>query len=101
MKAASAFQGGVGSCKQDVCGAFSGGIVDLGILKGRSDLETDHSEAVSMANTYREAFIQRFGSTNYAELLKTVVDPVPEFTCKHLTKEVAGLLAEVIDNGVK
>lgn len=101
VKAASAFQGGVGKCKKDMCGAFSGGIVALGVLKGRSDLETDHSDAVFMANAYREAFIQKFDSTNCAELLKTIVDPDPEYTCKHLTSEAAGLLADVIEKGVE
>ena len=57
IKAASAFQGGIGKCKQDVCGALTGGVVALGILKGRTSTETDHSEAVLMANQFREAFI--------------------------------------------
>ena len=34
IKAASAFQGGIGKCKQDACGALTGGIVALGVLKG-------------------------------------------------------------------
>ena len=41
IKAASAFQGGIGKCKQDVCGALTGGVVALGILKGRNDPKTD------------------------------------------------------------
>ena len=33
--AASGFCGGIGGCKQDVCGALSGGIVALGFIYGR------------------------------------------------------------------
>ena len=99
LKAASAFQGGIGKCKQDACGAFTGGVVALGILKGRANLETDHSEAVLMASQFREAFIKKFGTTNCAELLKTIVDPNPEYSCKLLTKEATGLLVDVIEKG--
>jgi C_GCAxxG_C_C family probable redox protein len=97
IKAASAFQGGIGKCKQDACGALTGGVVALGVLKGRTDPAQDISGAVSMANQFRERFLEKFGSTNCAVLLKTVVDPNPEYTCKHLVKDAAGLLADVIE----
>ncbi|MBN2105487.1 C_GCAxxG_C_C family protein [bacterium] len=70
IKAASAFQGGIGRCKRDACGAFTGGIVALGILKGRTDPETDHSEVLDLATQYRQRFIEKFGSTNCDVLLK-------------------------------
>ncbi len=101
IKAASAFQGGIGRCKQDACGALTGGVVALGVLKGRTEPGQDISEAVGMANRFREKFIERFGSTNCAVLLKTVVEPNPEYTCKHLTRDAAGLLADVIDGELK
>ena len=54
-----------------------------------------------MANRFRERFMEKFGSTNCAVLLKTVVDPNPEYTCKHLTRDAAGLLADVIEGESK
>jgi C_GCAxxG_C_C family probable redox protein len=101
IKAASAFQGGIGKCKQDACGALTGGIVALGVLKGRTNPTQDITEAVRMANRYRERFLEKFGSTNCAVLLKTVVDPNPEYTCKHLTRDAAGLLADVLEENLK
>jgi C_GCAxxG_C_C family probable redox protein len=101
IKAASAFQGGIGKCKQDVCGALSGGVVAIGMLKGRTTPEQDNTKAAALANQYRERFIHRFGSTNCAVLLKTVVDPNPEYTCKHLTRDAAGLLAELLEEEPK
>ncbi len=97
IKAASAFQGGIGKCKQDACGALTGGIVALGVLKGRTNPSQDITEAVRMANRFRERFLEKFGSTNCAVLLKTVVEPNPEYTCKHLTRDAAGLLTEVLE----
>jgi len=97
IKAASAFQGGIGRCKQDACGALTGGVVALGVLMGRQDPSQDLSEVVDLANQYRERFLEKFGSTNCAVLLKTIVDPNPEYTCKHLVKDAAGLLADVLD----
>jgi C_GCAxxG_C_C family probable redox protein len=96
IKAASAFQGGIGKCKQDACGALTGGVVAIGVLKGRTTPDQDNTEAVNLANQFRERFIKKFGSTNCAVLLKTVVDPNPEYTCKHLTRDAAGLLADVM-----
>jgi C_GCAxxG_C_C family probable redox protein len=97
IKSASAFQGGIGKCKQDACGALTGGVVALGVLMGRTDPSQDISKVVSMANQYRERFLEKFGSTNCAVLLKTMVDPNPEYTCKHMTSDAAGLLADVIE----
>jgi C_GCAxxG_C_C family probable redox protein len=97
VKAASAFQGGIGKCKQDACGALTGGIVALGVLKGRTVPSQDISDAVRLANRFRERFLEKFGSTNCAVLLKTVVDPNPEYTCKHLTRDAAGLLADLLE----
>ena len=99
IKAASAFQGGIGKCKQDACGALTGGVVALGVLKGRTDPSQDITEAVSMANRFRERFLEKFGSTNCAVLLKTIVDPNPGYTCKHLTRDAAGLLVDVLEEG--
>jgi C_GCAxxG_C_C family probable redox protein len=101
MKAASAFQGGIGKCKQDACGALTGGIVALGVLKGRTEPSQDISEAVRMASRFRERFLEKFGSTNCAVLLKTVVEPNPDYTCKHLTRDAAGLLADVMEEESK
>jgi len=97
IKAASAFQGGIGRCKQDACGALTGGVVALGVLMGRTDPSQDISGVVGLANQYRERFLEKFGSTNCAVLLKTIVDPNAEYTCKHLVKDAAGLLADVLE----
>ena len=101
IKAASAFQGGIGRCKQDACGALTGGIVAIGVLKGRTSPEQDNTEAAALANRFRERFINRFGSTNCAVLLNTIVNSNPEYTCKHLTRDAAGLLADVLEGDVK
>jgi hypothetical protein len=71
------------------------------VLKGRTNPTQDITEAVRLANQFRERFIKKFGSTNCAVLLKTVVDPNPEYTCKHLTRDAAGLLADVIEGESK
>jgi len=97
IKAASAFQGGIGKCKQDACGALTGGVVALGVLMGRTEPGQDISGAVGMAYQFRERFLKKFGSTNCAVLLKTLVDPNPEYTCKHLTRDAAGLLVEILE----
>ena len=96
IKAASAFQGGIGKSKQDVCGALTGGLVALGILYGRCDASKSNEALAAMAARFRTAFIEELGSTNCAQLIKNKVDPTSDYTCIQLTRDAAGLLADIL-----
>lgn len=97
IKAASAFQGGIGKSKQDVCGALTGGLVALGILYGRTSPAQSNETLAAMAAQFRTAFIEKLGSTNCAQLIKTKVNSKPDYTCIQLTRDAAGLLADILN----
>jgi len=60
IKMASGFSGGVGNTGC-VCGALSGGVMALGLLFGRSDLESDAMETRSFAKELHDYFKEKAG----------------------------------------
>ncbi len=48
-KVATAFGGGLGRTKQDICGGLTGGIIAIGFLYGRSEPGTDWTVASDLA----------------------------------------------------
>ena len=98
IKAASAFLGGIGKSHQDVCGALTGGLVALGVLYGRSDASKSNEALAAMAAQFRTVFIEELGSTNCAQLIKNKIDPTPDYTCIQLTRDAAGLLADILED---
>jgi C_GCAxxG_C_C family probable redox protein len=96
-KAATAFGGGVGRTKQEMCGALTGGIIALGCLWGRSEPGVDWTDASELAAKLRERFIQEYETTNCGDLLAMFGPQENMMRCKQLSGEVAGMLADIIN----
>ena len=96
--AASGFCGGIGGCKQDVCGALSGGIVTLGFIYGRVKGGIDISKLTSLSTELRQLFIDEFKSTVCMNVIKNLED-MPEYeSCKDLTAKITWELYNLIKN---
>jgi len=96
-KAATAFGGGVGRTKQEICGALSGGIIALGYLFGRCEPEADWTDASDLAAKLKHRFVQKYGATNCDALLATFGPQDNMMRCKQLSGEVADMLADIIE----
>lgn len=96
-KVATAFGGGVGRTKQDICGALTGGIIALGYLFGRSEPGADWTDVSELAAKLKRRFVLEYGSTNCGALLATFGPQEDMMRCKQLSGEVAGILAEIIE----
>lgn len=96
-KVASAFGGGVGRTKQELCGALAGGLIALGFLQGRSETTDNWDELAAMAAKLREKFEMMHGTTNCATLLETFGPQENMMRCKQLTGDVAVMTAEVLE----
>ena len=97
IKVATAFGGGLGRTKQDICGALSGGILALGYLYGRSQPGADWTDAAELAANLRTQFLQAYGSTRCYSLLADFGPQENMIRCKQLSAQVAGMLAEIIE----
>jgi len=60
---ATGFGGGMGGCRQETCGALTGGILAIGLLCGRISPEQPREPADQLTTIYRDRFIARFGNS--------------------------------------
>ena len=60
---ATPFGGGVGR-SEDICGALVGGVLAIGIVKGRTAPQEDRLTAYDMAGRLHRMFDEQFGSTS-------------------------------------
>lgn len=95
LRMSTPFGGGVGGTYHDVCGAFSGGLMVIGALYGRTETGTDDSQAYRLASRFRERFGQELGSTNCGELRSSGYggEGTP---CAVLVERAARILLEVL-----
>jgi len=96
-KVATAFGGGVGRTKQDICGWLTGGFIAIGFLYGRSEPGADWTDASDLAAELRKRFVQKHGTTNCGILLEAFGPQKNMMRCKQLSGEVAGLLADILE----
>lgn len=93
---ASGFGGGIGSCKEDVCGILTGGVIALGRLYGRSAPGADINNLKDLIGEFRKTFIERVGSTKCPDILEKLGEQEEMNKCKKLTAEMTGALWEII-----
>jgi C_GCAxxG_C_C family probable redox protein len=96
VKAATAFSGGIGLTKQDLCGALSGGVIVIGALYGRTNAQESDEKSSKLAAAFRERFEQHFAMVNCHDLRKEKYgrdNPVP---CSQLVEEAATLLCQTL-----
>jgi len=93
IKAASAFGGGIAGSMQELCGAFSGGVMALGVLAGRENPGDDLRECGGLVNQFKSRFQSRFGSLKCMDILDGMGGD--HMGCVKLTAE-----ASVILNGL-
>ena len=96
--AASGFCGGIGGCKQDVCGALSGGIVALGFIYGRQKGEINISKLVSLSAEFRQLFINEYKTTVCMDVIKNLENMTEYNGCKDLTAKTTWILYNLIKN---
>jgi C_GCAxxG_C_C family probable redox protein len=96
-KVATAFGGGVGRTKHEICGTLAGAIIALGYLFGRTEPGADWTDASRLAAKLKQRFVQEHGTTNCGALLATFGPQENMMRCKQLSGEVAGMLADIID----
>jgi len=96
VKIASGFCGGIGRSHEDTCGALTGGVIAAGYLFGRMEQGKDFSEATRVVTAFRNAFRAAFGSTNCADILKSLGEQEKYIKCKQLTGKATGLLVDIL-----
>ncbi len=95
-RAATAFAGGIGGTRQELCGALSGGVLLIGALYGRTRPDEDDRQCYELASRYRERFIQAMGMTRCCDLRASGYGPNGTTPCSVLVERAARILLEVL-----
>jgi C_GCAxxG_C_C family probable redox protein len=89
------FYGGVGGTRQELCGALSGGLLVIGALLGRVELDEDDCSAKNMAALFRARFQGKFGETICAPLRECVLASEDLGSCAALVEQSTQLLLSI------
>jgi C_GCAxxG_C_C family probable redox protein len=96
VRMATGLGGGLGGTHQEMCGALSGGVLVIGGLLGRQNLEQDDEPAYILAARYRERFLAELGDTQCAPLRERVQAPGGLESCAEIVERAAAILLELL-----
>lgn len=91
IKAASGFGGGIAGSTQELCGAFTGGVIALGALLGRDNPGEDLRDCGTLTKEYKSRFLSQFGSLRCMDILDGFGGENP-LACVKLTAEASEIL---------
>lgn len=95
-RVASAFGGGVGRSKLGMCGALSGGLMALGILRGRDDASQPWDETAELAEGLFLRFKADYGCTRCPAVLENLGPQDRMDKCIRLAGRTAGMVVEAL-----
>ena len=99
VRMTTGFAGGVGESKQEMCGAFSAGVMIIGALYGRNSLEEDDLPAQRLVTRYRERFAAELGAIHCETLYDQVHAPGGPGSCSSVVERAARILLEMVRCG--
>ncbi len=94
IKSASGFGGGIGGSTEELCGAFTGGVIALGCLLGREKPGDDLMDCGVLIKEFKKRFLDEFGSLNCQTLLEGFKE---QAECAKLTANAAVILADLLN----
>ncbi|UCD32124.1 MAG: C_GCAxxG_C_C family protein [Desulfobacterales bacterium] len=97
VKASSCFGGVIAGTTEDLCGAFTGGVIALGVLVGRENPGEAMTEGAELVKEYKAWFLEQFGSTNCQTLLEGFYDKEGMIECVKLTADATAFLAKLLN----
>jgi arsenite methyltransferase len=96
-KAASVFGGGIGGSTEELCGAFTGGVIALGYLLGRDAPGDNMRDAGALVKDFKSRFQTRFGALKCRDLLFSFDEQENPLGCVKLTAETSVILANLLN----
>jgi C_GCAxxG_C_C family probable redox protein len=92
----TAMGGGVGLTLQELCGALSGGALIIGALHGRTSAEEDDSKCAQITTSYRERFLDEFGTTRCQEIRNQGFGKGATWPCSELVERATSILLQTL-----
>ncbi|HHX65547.1 MAG TPA: C_GCAxxG_C_C family protein [Chloroflexi bacterium] len=99
VKASCPLGGGIGGCREDVCGLVTGGILIMGAIWGRTSPDEDDKPLYELARRFRQYFIDRFDTSVCDPIRKSF--PESEKPCAPLVEDATRLLITMIEEAAQ
>jgi C_GCAxxG_C_C family probable redox protein len=99
VKVTTGLSGGLGSTRQEMCGALSSGVLVIGALSGRSDVSEDDQVAKDLARRYRDRFLAEFATTQCETLHAAVHSASGLGSCSVVVERAARILCDMLFDG--
>lgn len=93
---ATAFGGGVGRCREEMCGALAGGLMALGMMQGRTASTESWDGIAAKAAAFRERVKALTGHTRCQDVLDALGPQENLEKCKRFTASAAGIMHELL-----
>ena len=97
LKIATPFCGGVGGTEEELCGAFSGGLIVIGALYGRTAAGVDDAHCLDLTKMYWQQFLRHFGYLRCKDLRKNWIGKPGQPDCAELTAQATGILVDLLE----
>ena len=102
IRMSTGFGGGIGHTYDEICGAFSAGVMVIGAIHGRSSPDQDDEFCQGLITEFRDRFKRRFETITCSELREERYGSGREEPCSTLVERASRILIEVIgDSGEK
>jgi len=101
IRLATPFAGGVGDTYGELCGAFTGGLMVIGGMYGRSENGISDYRCQVLAVQWREAFREEFEWLKCGDLRANWVGKPEQESCSVLVAEAAGLLIDQLSENLE
>jgi len=96
IRMSTGFAGGIGSTKEELCGALTGGVMVIGGLYGRSEPKAKDERCQELCAEFQKRFQEEFGCVHCNELKVNWVGKPGQERCVQLVEKAAGILLEVL-----
>ncbi|MCP4668987.1 MAG: C_GCAxxG_C_C family protein [Deltaproteobacteria bacterium] len=97
IKSASGFGGGIAGSTEELCGAFTGGVIALGGLLGREEPGEDMRDCGALIKDFKGTFKDAFGSLNCSHILQGFSQNGNHGGCVKLTAQATVMLADLLN----
>lgn len=99
VRAASGFGGGIAGTQEELCGAFTGGVMALSALLGRSVGGQELRQCAKSIKAFKQEFLESFGSLNCGQILEGLgTDPLE---CVRLTAKAGQMVVGILQQTEK
>ena len=97
IRMSTGFAGGIGSTKEGLCGALTGGVMVIGGLYGRTEPKAKDDKCQELSAEFQRRFEEEFGCVQCAELKVKWVGKPGQERCVQLVERAAKVLLEVLE----